>query len=47
MSKTGGLIFFLLIIIVALGVISFASEFFLGRPLMEVVHDLWFAAFRK
>jgi hypothetical protein len=47
MSKIGGLFFFLLMIIIALGVVSFASEFFLGRPLMEVVSDLWFALFRR
>ena len=47
MSKIGGVVFFVLMIIVALGVVSFASEFFLGRPLTEVVHDVWFALFRK
>jgi hypothetical protein len=47
MSKIGAVIFFLLMIVVALGVVSFFSEFFLGRPLMEVVQDFWYAAFRR
>jgi hypothetical protein len=47
MSKIGAIIFFLLMIVVAFGVVSFSSEFVLGRPLMEVVHDFWFALFRK
>jgi hypothetical protein len=47
MSKIGAVIFFLLIIVVAFGVLSFSSEFFLGRPLTEVVQDFWFALFRR
>ena len=47
MSKFGAVIFFLLMIIVAFGVVSFSSEFFLERPLTEVVRDFWFALFRK
>jgi hypothetical protein len=47
MSKFGAVIFFILMIVVALGVVSFSSEFFLGRPFMEVLHDFWLAAFRK
>jgi hypothetical protein len=47
MSRIGAVIFFTLMIVVAFGVVSFSSEFFLGRPLMEVVHDFWFALFRK
>jgi hypothetical protein len=47
MSKLGGVIFFVLLIIVALGIVSFASEFLLGRPLTEVLRDFWFALFRK
>ena len=47
MSKIGTIIFFVLIIVVAFGVISFSSEYFLGRPLMEVVGDFLFMLFRK
>jgi len=47
MSKIGTIIFFLVIIVVAFGVISFSSEYFLGRPLMEVVGDFLFMLFRK
>lgn len=47
MSKLGALIFFILMIVVAFGVISFSSEFFLDRPLMDVIQDAWFALFRK
>jgi len=47
MSKIGTVIFFVLIIVVAFGVVSFSSEYFLGRPLMEVVRDFLFMLFRK
>ena len=47
MSKFGPVLFFILVIVVALGIISFSSEFFLGRPLMEVLSDFWFALMRK
>jgi hypothetical protein len=47
MTKLGAVIFFLLLIVVALGVVSFASEFFLGRPATEVVRDFLSALFRK
>jgi hypothetical protein len=41
MSKLGPVIFFILIIVVAFGVVSF------GRPLMDVVRDFLFVLFRK
>ena len=47
MSKMGPVFFFVLIVIVAVGIVSFSSEFFLGRPVMEVVRDFLFVAFRK
>jgi hypothetical protein len=47
MSKLGPLFFFVLIIVVALGVVSFSSEFFLGRPFIEVVREFLFMAFRR
>jgi hypothetical protein len=47
MSKLGAVFFFVLLIIVTFGIVSFASEFFLGRPVTEVLRDFWFALFRK
>jgi len=47
MSKIGTVIFFLVIIVISFGVVSFTSEYFLGRPLMEVVGDFVFMLFRK
>jgi hypothetical protein len=47
LQKVGALVFFLLLLIVAFGLISFASEFFLGKPLVKVVHDLLFMFYRR
>jgi len=47
MTKLGAVIFFLLMIVVTFGIVSFASEFFLGRPVTEVVRDFLLALFRK
>ena len=47
MTKLGAVIFFLLMIVVTFGIVSFASEFFLGRPVTEVVRDFFLALFRK
>jgi hypothetical protein len=41
-SKFGGVIFFLILLIAAFGIISFSAEFFLGKPLMAVVKDFLF-----
>lgn len=46
-SKIGAIIFFLLLFVVAFGLISFATEFFLGKPLMKVVRDFLFMLYRK
>jgi hypothetical protein len=43
----GAVIFFVLLIIVAFGIVAFASEFFLGRPIDEVIGDLMFAIFHR
>lgn len=42
MSKLGGILFVLILIVVAFGLLSFSAEFFFGRPLMEFVEDLIF-----
>jgi len=47
MSKVGAVLFFLLMLVVAFGIISFSSEFFLGRPLVEVAGDLMFKLFHQ
>jgi len=41
-SKIGAIIFFILLLVVAFGLISFATEFFLGKPLIKVIKDLLF-----
>jgi len=46
-SKIGALLFFLLLLIIAFGLISFSSEFFLGKPLIKVVQDFLFMLSRK
>jgi len=46
-SKIGAVIFFLILFVVAVGLISFASEFFLGRPLTAVIKDFLFWVTRK
>lgn len=46
-SKIGALIFFLLLLVFAFGLISFATEFFLGKPLITVVKDFLFMLYRK
>ena len=47
MSKLGGILFILIMIIVALGIASFSAEFFFGRPLMKLINDFIFMVFRK
>ena len=38
----GAVIFFLLLLVVVFGLISFSSEFFFGKPLMKVVQEFIF-----
>jgi hypothetical protein len=47
MSKTGGIIFFIVLILIIFGVIVVASEVLFGRPLMAVIKDFIFLLFRK
>jgi len=46
-SKFGAIIFFLLLLVFAFGLISFATEYFMGKPLMKVIRDLLFLMYRK
>ena len=46
-SKIGALIFFLLLLVAAFGLISFSAEFFLGKPLVKVVQEVLFMLNRK
>jgi hypothetical protein len=46
-SKIGAIIFFLLLFVVAFGLISFSTEFFLGKPLIKVIRDFLFMLYRK
>ena len=46
-SKFGAIIFFLLLLVFAFGLISFATEYFMGKPLMTVIRDLLFMMYRK
>lgn len=47
LSKIGMVVFFLILIVAAFGVISFACEFFLGRPLVAVIKEFLFLVTRK
>lgn len=46
-SKVGALIFLLILLVLAFGLISFATEFFLGKPLTKVIQDFLFLFYRK
>jgi hypothetical protein len=46
-SKIGAAVFFLILVVVAIGLISFACEFFLGRTLIDVIKDFFFVLTRK
>jgi hypothetical protein len=46
-SKIGAVIFFLLLLVAAFGLISFSTEFFLGKPLFKVIQDVLFMFYRE
>ena len=46
-SKFGGVIFLLILLLVAFGIISFSAEYFLGKPLIKVIQDVVFMLYRK
>ena len=47
MPKIGAVLFFVLMIIAAFGIMAFASEVFLGRPVDDVIGDFLFVIFQK
>jgi hypothetical protein len=46
-SKVGAIIFLLILLVLTFGLISFATEFFLGKPLTKVIEDFLFLFYRK
>jgi hypothetical protein len=46
-SKIGAIVFFLLLLVAAFGLISFSTEFFLGKPLVKVIQEILFMLYRK
>jgi hypothetical protein len=47
MSKLGGILFILILIVVVFGIASFSAEYFFGRPLMAFIKDFIFMVFKK
>jgi hypothetical protein len=46
-QKIGGVFFYLILLVAVLGIISFAAEFFLGKPLVSVVKETLFLISRQ
>jgi hypothetical protein len=46
-SKLGAIAFAVILLVLAFGIISFATEFFLGKPLAKVIQDLLFLIYHK
>jgi hypothetical protein len=46
-SVVGTILSLLILLLVAFGLISFATEFFLGKPLLQVIEDFLFMFYRK
>jgi hypothetical protein len=47
MSKLGGILFILILIVVVFGIASFSAEYFFGRPLMAFIKDFIFMVSKK
>ena len=47
MSKLGGILFILILIVVVFGIASFSAEYFFGRPLMAFIKDFIFMVLKK
>jgi hypothetical protein len=47
MSKFGGILFILILIVVVFGIASFSAEYFFGRPLMAFIKDFIFMVSKK
>ena len=41
-TRFGAVLFFVVLLFVALGVVGLSSDFFLGRPMADVVRDFVF-----
>jgi hypothetical protein len=46
-SAVGAILSFLIFALVIFGLISFATEFFLGKPLLKVIEEFVFMFYRK
>lgn len=46
-SNFGAIVFVIILLVVAFGLIAFAAEFVFGRPLPELIRDLLFLIQRK
>lgn len=46
-STIGAILFAILLLLFALGIISFATEYFLGKPLSKVIQDFLFLIYHK
>ena len=46
-STFGTILFTVILLVVSFGILSFATEFFLNKPLTKVIQDLVFVFYRK
>jgi hypothetical protein len=46
-SKIDAIVFFLLLLVAVFGLVSFSTEFFLGKPLVKVIQEILFMLYRK
>ena len=47
MTKLGGILFILILIMVVFGIASFSAEYFFDRPLIAFIKDFIFLVFKK
>lgn len=45
--KIGAILFTVLLILMIFGIISFATEFFLDKPLSKIIRDFLFLIYRR
>jgi hypothetical protein len=46
-TRFGAVIFFIVLLFVALGIVGLSSDVFLGRPMADVVRDFVFMIFHR
>lgn len=46
-STLGAILFTIVLLVLSFGLLSFATEFFLHKPLTKVIQDLLFVFYRK